>query len=139
LEQKFKELRILTSAFMLGITMFIVIAFTVTHINNYAFNLSLNPSMAYVGIGLFIIFVSVSFLLFKKDSAACTETDENLKINLYRAAIVKQFAFIEVPGLFNVIAYFLGGNVISLVIAILCVVLMFTQRPSESRFSQFGM
>jgi hypothetical protein len=133
-----KALRMLSMALIVGIFMFSAISFLIIKMTGGP--LAANPNLAifYAGLIIAVIMLPFAFISFKKDSAAAAAIEDDSKMTAYRAAIIKQFAFFEGVGIFNVIAYLLVGNLISLGVALFTLLLMFIQMPTEEKFNRFG-
>ncbi len=93
-----KALRILTIALMAGVFIFSIISFVILKINAAPMAADLSPVIMYVGIIIAVGLLPIAFIFFNKDSATCAATDDDAKLQLYRAAIIKQFAFFEGVG-----------------------------------------
>ena len=99
---------------------------------------SLDPVIGYAGIIVAAAFIALSFLFYKRRSEAAGNAVKTEKLNLYRSAVVLQYALLDAPAIFNVIAYLLSGNIQSLIIAGCCVAVMLAQFPSEEKYNRFG-
>ena len=133
-----QAIRTVAAFIIISATLFGGIALFLNKMEHVPIAPELDPIIGYTGIILAAAFISISFLVFKKRSEAAASANENEKKDFYRAAIILQYALLDGPALFNIIAYMLTGNKQSIIIAACCVIVMFTQFPSEEKFNRFG-
>jgi hypothetical protein len=99
---------------------------------------ALDPVIGYAGIIIAAACIAFSFLLFKRRSEAAASATDNEKANLFRSAVIFQFALLDAPAIFNIIAYMLGGNNQSVIIVACCIIVMLVQFPSDDKYDRFG-
>lgn len=133
-----QSLKIICRTLIIGVLMFLAITFLLKTQGSVPFAADMNPMMMYAGIAVAIVSVPISFTLFNKRSDACKTINDDEKNNFYRAAVILQYALLEGPALFNIIAYMLAGNIVSVVIAGLCLLVMINNFPNEEKYNRFG-
>jgi uncharacterized membrane protein YgdD (TMEM256/DUF423 family) len=138
MDKDIQAARIISAAMIIGVTLFGGIALFLNKIEHTPTAPELDPIIGYAGIILAAAFISISFLVFKKRSESAAAANDNEKKEIYRATIIIQYALLEGPALFNVIAFMLTGNKQSIIIAACCIIVMLTQFPTEEKFNRFG-
>ncbi|MBS1608808.1 MAG: hypothetical protein JSS70_08630 [Bacteroidetes bacterium] len=133
-----QSIKIFAIAIIAGATLFGGVAIFLNKIGRVPMAPSLDPAISYAGIIIAAACIAISFLFFKKRSEAAAEANETDKLNLFRSAIIIQFALVDAPAIFNVIAYLLGGNHQSLVILACCIIVMLVQFPTDDKYNRFG-
>lgn len=138
MNNQLQSLKIFAIAIIAGAAFFGGIGLFLNKIGNVPMAPGLDPVISYAGIIIAAACIAISFLVFKKRNEAAANRRDNEKINLFRSAIILQFALLDAPALFNVVAYILGGNKQSLVIVACCIIVMLTQFPTEDKYNRFG-
>lgn len=138
MDKEIQSIRIFAAAIIAGIVLFGGIAIFLNKIGHVPMVPGLDPVIGYAGIIIAAACISISFLLFRKRSEAVDAAGKIEKINLYRSAVIIQYALLDGPAIFNVVAYLLSGNKESLIIAACCIIVMLTQFPSEEKYNRFG-
>ena len=133
-----QAIRIISAAIIIGATLFAAVVLFLNKIEHIPMAPELDPIIGYTGIILAAAFISISFLVFKKRSETAASANENEKKEIYRSAVILQFALLDGPAIFNIIAYMLTGNKQSIIIAACCIIVMLTQFPSEEKYNRFG-
>jgi cytochrome bd-type quinol oxidase subunit 2 len=138
MDKDIRAVRILAAALIIGVLLLAGIALFLNKMEATPMASQLDPAMANAGIILAAAFISISFWVFKKRNESAAAANDNEKKEIYRAAVIVQFALLEAPALFNIIAFMLTGNKQSIIIAACCIIVMLTQFPSEEKFNRFG-
>jgi hypothetical protein len=136
--KEFQSIKLFAATIIIGVILFGGIALYLEKAGHVPMAGSLDPVISYAGIIIAAAFIALSFLLYKRRSDAAGDAGTTEKLNLYRAAVVLQYALLDAPAIFNVIAYLLSGNIQSLIIAGCCAAVMLAQFPTEEKYSRFG-
>lgn len=136
--KEFQSIKLFAAAIITGIILFGSISLYLEKAGHVPIAASLDPVISYAGVIIAAAFIAMSFLFYKRRSEAAVNAVKTEKLNLYRSAVVLQYALLDAPAIFNVIAYLLSGNVQSLIIAGCCAAVMLAQFPSEERYNRFG-
>lgn len=136
--KEFQAIKLFAAAIIIGVVLFGGIGLYLEKAGHVPMAPSLNPAISYAGIIIAAALIAISFLFYKRRSEAAADAGTTEKLNLYRSAVVLQYALLDAPAIFNVIAYLLSGNVQSLIIAGCCVAVMLSQFPSEEKYNRFG-
>jgi len=131
----FRALSILHLALMLGVALFSIISFILIYTGSFPpVDEATGKIFSIVAAVVALIMVVVSKIVFKKKMLLVNaENDLQNKLNQYRAALIVQYAMLEFPALFAVIAALLSGNKILLLLVIGLLAIMFAQRPTLSK------
>ena len=138
MDKDIQSIRFFSSAIIISMVLFGGIALYLTKTGHVPMAQDLHPVIGYAGIIIAAAFISISFLVFKKRSEAASAANEKEKKDLYRSAVILQYALLDGPAIFNIIAYLLTANKESFVIAVCCVIVMLVQFPSEEKYNRFG-
>ena len=136
--KEIQSIKIFAAAIIAGVLLFGSIALYLEKAGHVPMAASLNPVINYAGIILAAGFIASAFVFYKRRSESASDSPDTEKMNLYRSAVVLQYALLNAPAIFNVIAYLLTGNIQSLIIAGCCVAVMLIQFPSEEKYNRFG-
>lgn len=138
MNEQLKQIKIICAALAIGCTLFLFIVLLFNYFGIIPFAPELNPTIMYVGVALTAGLIAASFSVYNSRSNQCQTSDETEKQNLFRQAYITHFALFEMPALFNIIAYMLGGNNISIVCTGLCILIMLLRMPNEEKYNSFG-
>lgn len=138
MNNQLQSIRIFAIAIIAGVILFAGIALFLDKIGHVPMAPGLDPVISYVGIIIAAACIAISFLVFKRRSEAAVNARESEKINFFRSAVIIQFALLDAPAIFNVVAYLLGGNNQSLIIVACCIIVMLVQFPTEEKYNRFG-
>ena len=138
MNEQLKQIKIICAALAIGCTLFLLIALILDYFGGIPFAPGLNPIIMYVGVALTTALVAASFSVYNSKSNQCQTSNETEKQNLFRQTYITHFALLEMPALFNIIAYMIGGNNISLACIGLCILIMLLRMPNEERYNSFG-
>ena len=136
--KEFQSIKLFAATIIIGVILFGGIVVYLEKAGHVPLAASLDPVIGYAGIIVAAAFIALSFLFYKRRSEAAGDAVKTEKLNLYRSAVVLQYALLDAPAIFNVIAYLLSGNIQSLIIAGCCVAVMLAQFPSEEKYNRFG-
>lgn len=76
------------------------------------------------------------FLFRKQLETIQREEDLHDKLNKYQSVSLIKYTLLEVPGFLSLIAYYLSGNALYLVIAIALIFYLFVQRPTADKMKK---
>ena len=138
MNNQLQPVKIFAIVIIAGIILFGGIALFLNKIGHVPMAPGLDPVIGYAGIIIAAACIALAFLVFKKRSENAASAKENDKVNLYRGAVILQFALLNGPAIFNIIAYLLSGNKQSLIIAACCVIVMLVQFPTDDKYDRFG-
>jgi len=138
MNNQLQSLKIFSITIIAGAILFAGIAIFLNKTGHVPMAPTLDPVIGYAAIIIAAACIAFSFLLFKKRSEAAASANENEKIAFFRSAVILQFALLDAPAIFNVIAYLLGGNNQSMIIVACCIIVMLAQFPSDDKYNRFG-
>ena len=138
MSNQLQSLKMFVRAIIAGVIIFGSIALFLNKTGHVPMAPGLDPVIGYAGTIIAAACIALSFLLFKRRSEAAANATESEKIVLFRSSVILQFALLDAPALFNIIAYILGGNNQSLVIVACCIIVMTVQFPTEDKYNRFG-
>ncbi|MEO5944932.1 MAG: hypothetical protein ABIP30_09230 [Ferruginibacter sp.] len=133
-----KALKILHSALMMGVVMFGAIAFFLVYANHTSPVTGLDKPLQVIALILCAAGMYFSNKLFKQQIETIKQSGDSVKekINKFRAACIMQWALLEGPALFTVIALFLTCNYAFLILAGIMICALYIAGPSKQRIMQ---
>jgi Na+-driven multidrug efflux pump len=137
MDQEIKPIKILVLAITIGAGFFMAIALILEKMGTVPFGNTLPDEVSYVVSFVTIAAIALSYFMFNRTSASYVPGSTN-KTDVYRAAVIRQYAFMEAPALLNVIFYMLTANKTYLILFALCFLLMIFKLPSEDKYERFG-
>jgi uncharacterized membrane protein len=133
-----KALKILHSALMMGVVMFGAIVFFLVYANYTSPIPGLDKSLQVTALILCAAGIYFSNKLFKKQIEAIRQSADSVKekINQFRAACIMQWALLEGPTLFTIMAFFLTGNYAFFILSGIMICTLYIAGPSKQRIMQ---
>jgi uncharacterized membrane protein len=133
-----KALKILHSALMMGVVMFGAIVFFLVYANHTSPVTGLDKPLQVIALILCAAGIYFSNKLFKKQIETIRQSADSVKekINQFRAACIMQWALLEGPALFTIIAFFLTGNYALFILSGIMICALYVAGPSKQRIMQ---
>ena len=117
-------------ALFIGLTLFAI--FVYSQNGNFEADMSGNNVFIYiVPITAALGYFSSQFIFRKQLGSIKRESTLDSKLSRYQTASIVRYALIEAPAFLALIAYFLSGNALHLVIAIALLLYFFSLRPTS--------
>jgi hypothetical protein len=132
--QSFKVLQIIHGAFCVSVTLFLVITF-VLNTNHPHFNIEpKDVPLLYIGVIFAAGIPLLSVSLYQRQMSTIDyAAPVKQKLAQYTTASILRFAPIEGAALFNVVIWFITGNLVSAVAAVVLILYMISLRPVKSK------
>lgn len=137
MNENVKSTRVIALALTIGCGLFMGVALILEKTGNFPIGVALPEEVSYVISLVSVAALALSYFMFNRTSASYVAGSAN-KAEVYRAAIVRQYAFMEAPALLNVIFYMLTGDKTHIVLFAVCFLLMIFKLPSEDKYERFG-
>jgi hypothetical protein len=138
MNDQLQSLKMFARAIVAGVIIFGGIAIFLNKTGHVPMAPGLDPVIGYAGIIIAAACIALSFLFYKRRSEAAANATESEKMVLFRSSVILQFALLDAPAIFNIVAYILGGNNQSLIIVACSIIVMIVQFPTDDKYNRFG-
>jgi uncharacterized membrane protein len=133
----FLMLKLIHFALLVGLAMFAGICFFVSS-SELTVSVTEHALMLTMAVALASILLPVSFVIHRPLLKFRKETDSISKYQqLYKSICVVRWALAEGPALFALVMFFVTGNLLLVVVAIICIVGMIANRATVQQFELY--
>lgn len=134
-QSSFKALKVLHTALLAGMGIFLIVAFVVNRQGLMAVEEDKDQEMVFQAVAALISISCLlsGFTIFKKRLLAARNIAEpaEKRFELYRAACIFWWAMLEAPGLFAIVAYMKTGNTVFIILALFHLALLAVFMPRK--------